>query len=108
MMSLMSPAPCVSDTFYFYRVSCFQIFCICSHWMNYILSMMSLTTMGLTLGPPVRSIFPLFDDYVVIVCGLGSGVFVTTGVESKCDIFVFVVFVPIGVKSKGGRIVKTI
>ena len=31
-----------------------------------------------------------------------SGVFVSTGVKSKCDIFAFVMLVPIGVKSKGG------
>ena len=46
--------------------------------------------------------FPLsFDNSVGCVSGLGSGVFVTTGVDSKCDIFAFEVFVPIGVKSKG-------
>ena len=37
---------------------------------------------------------------------MGSGVFVPTGVKSKCDIFEFVVFVPIGVESKGGRFIK--
>ena len=40
--------------------------------------------------------FPLrFDDSVCCVIVLGSRIFVPTGVESKCDIFVFVVFVPI-------------
>ena len=39
--------------------------------------------------------FPLhFDNSVSSVSGLGSGVFVPTGVESNCDIFAFVVLVP--------------
>ena len=42
------------------------------------------------------------DNSVGCVSGLGYGIFVPTGVESKFDIFVFVVFVLIGVKSKGG------
>ena len=47
--------------------------------------------------------FPLCFDYSVIhVSSLGSDVFVPTGVESKCDIFAFVVFVSIGVESKSG------
>ena len=50
--------------------------------------------------------FPAFSlcfDYSVIhVSGLGSDVFVPIGVESKCDIFAFVVFVSIGVESKSG------
>ena len=48
-------------------------------------------------------LFPAFslqcDYYVDSVSGLSSGVFVPTGVEFKCDIFVIVVFVPIGVES---------
>ena len=36
-----------------------------------------------------------FDDYVDSVSGLGSGVVAPIGVESKCDIFAFVVFVTI-------------
>ena len=39
----------------------------------------------------------LFDNSVGIVNALGSGVFLPTGVESKCDFFVFVVFIPIEV-----------
>ena len=35
-----------------------------------------------------------FDNYVVSVCVLGSGVFVPTGVESKVNIFAFDAFVP--------------
>ena len=50
--------------------------------------------------------FIRFDDFFVRVSGLGSGIFVPTGVESKCDIFEFVVFVPIGVESKGGRLIE--
>ena len=48
------------------------------------------------------SFYLRFEDYVGRVSGLVSGVFVPTGVDSKCDIFAFVVFVPLGVESKGG------
>ena len=44
----------------------------------------------------------LFDDPFGRVIVLGSGIFVPTGVKSKNDVFVFVVFVSIGVESKGG------
>ena len=47
-----------------------------------------------------------FDDYVGSVSGLGSGIFVPTGFDSKCYIFEFVVFVPIGVESKVGRLIE--
>ena len=43
-----------------------------------------------------------FDDYVGSISGLGSDVYVPTGVKFKCDIFTFVVFVSIGVRSKVG------
>ena len=43
-----------------------------------------------------------FDDSVGSGSGLGSGVFVPTGFDSKYDIFAFDLFVPIGVRSKGG------
>ena len=49
--------------------------------------------MVLTQGPLVRA-FPLrFDDSVGRVSGLGSGVFSPTGVDSKCDVFLFVALV---------------
>ena len=51
--------------------------------------------------------FPLqFYDSIGRVSGLGSGLLISTGVKYKCDVFVFVVFVPIGVESKGGQLVK--
>ena len=51
--------------------------------------------------------FPFrFGDSVGHVSGLESGVFVLTGVESKCDVFPFVVSVPIGVKSKDGQLIE--
>ena len=43
-----------------------------------------------------------FENCVGSVSGLESVVFVPTALESKYDIFVFVVFIPIGVDSKGG------
>ena len=49
-----------------------------------------------------------FDDYVGSVSGLGSGVFILTGVDPKCDIFAFDVFVPIGVESKVSRLIETL
>ena len=46
-----------------------------------------------------------FDNSVGRVNGLGSEIFVLTGVEPKCDIFAFFVFVPIGFESKGGQLI---
>ena len=45
-----------------------------------------------------------FDNSVGSVSGLGSSVFIPTGVDPKCDIFEIDVFVPIGVESKGGNV----
>ena len=42
------------------------------------------------------------DDSVGRVCGVGSGVFIPIIIESIGDIIPLVVFVPIGVDSKGG------
>ena len=59
--------------------------------------------MGLTPGPLIRALFHcVLTNYVGSVSGLGSGIFVATVVDSKCDIFEFVVSVQIGVESKGG------
>ena len=56
---------------------------------------------GSDSGSSCTCSFPLyFDDYVGRVSGLGYGGFIPTVVNSKCDIFDFVVFVPIGVNSK--------
>ena len=38
--------------------------------------------------------------------GVGSGVFVLTVIESIVDVVLLVVFVPIGVDSKGGQIIE--
>ena len=48
-----------------------------------------------------------FENSIGRVSGLGSGSFVLTGVELKCDIFAFIVLVAIGVNSKGVRLIKT-
>ena len=51
--------------------------------------------------------FPFhFDDSIGCVSGVGFGIFSQTGVESNCDIVTFVLFVPIGVKSKGGQLIE--
>ena len=66
--------------------------------------------MGMTQDPLVSTIFIFsvyFEDSVGSVSGLGSGIFGPIGVNSKCDIFALVMFVPIGVKSKGGRIIES-
>ena len=47
-----------------------------------------------------------FDDSVGSVNGLGSGIFLPTGVNSKSDIFAFYVFVPTGVEYRGGRLIE--
>ena len=58
--------------------------------------------------------FPFrFDEYVGTVgesigrvSGVGSGIFFLTGIDSISDIFLLVVFVPKGFKSKCGRLVE--
>ena len=64
--------------------------------------------MGLTPDSMVHNFWFFFrvDNSVGNVSGLGSGVFVPTGVKFKCYTFEFVLFVPIGVKSKGYRLIK--
>ena len=47
-----------------------------------------------------------FDDSVGHVSLLGSGVFVPTRVKSKCDVFEFVVFMPIVVEPKRGQLIE--
>ena len=47
-----------------------------------------------------------FVDSIGSISVYGSGVFAPTGVESKCDIFAFDVFVPIRVESKGSRTIE--
>ena len=67
--------------------------------------------LGMTLYPLVLNIFHFFFafyDSVGSVGGLGSGVSVPTVVESQYDIFAFVVFIPIGVESKGDRLIRKI
>ena len=49
-----------------------------------------------------------FDNYVGSASGLGSGVFISTGVDTKCDIFAFDVFLPISVESKVGRLIEVL
>ena len=49
-----------------------------------------------------------FENSVGRVSGLGSGVFVPTGVDFKYDILALVVFVPIGVEFKCGQLIKKI
>ena len=64
-------------------------------------------------GSPGTCTFPFFSDesvsrvgkYVGHVCGVGSGIFVLTGIESIGDVVPLVVFVLKGFESKGGRLI---
>ena len=51
-------------------------------------------------GKSVRSV----GKYVGCIHGVGSGIFVPTGIESIGDVFPLVVLVPRGVQSKGGQL----
>ena len=63
---------------------------------------------------PCMCDFPFFSGKYVVsvgesvgcVRGVGSGFFFLTGIESIGDVVPLVVFVPRGVKSKGGRLVE--
>ena len=46
------------------------------------------------------------DDSVDRVRGVDYGVFVPIEIESNCDVFLLVVFISIGVESKGGRLIE--
>ena len=51
--------------------------------------------------------FPLrFYDSVGRVRGVGSGFFFPVGIKSIGDVVTLLVFVPIGVESKGGRLIE--
>ena len=53
--------------------------------------------------------FPSSFEYSIgWVSGVGSGVFVTMVVDSKCDVVTFVVFFPIGGYSKDSRLVEMV
>ena len=69
---------------------------------------------GSGCGSPVTCAFPFFSDesvgsvdkYVGRVKGIGSGVFVPTGIESIGDV-PLAVFAPKGVESKGGGLIES-
>ena len=46
------------------------------------------------------------DNSICRVCGIGYGVFVLILIESIGDVVMLVMFVPIGVESKGGRLIE--
>ena len=51
--------------------------------------------------------FPFsFDNSVGLVCGLGYGVLVPTEVDPKCEVFAFVVLMPIGVEYNGVLLIE--
>ena len=75
--------------------------------------MMSLTMMSLTPGPLVRALFLFALKVMLFMLTTWLVAFVAyvlafffTGIESNCDIDPLVVFVTIGVESKGGRLIE--
>ena len=65
--------------------------------------------MGLTPVPLVCIILLVFLcilTILLVVLVTWGLAFLPTEVDSKYDIFAFVVFVPIGFESKGGRLIK--
>ena len=76
--------------------------------------MISLKMIGLTPSTLVRANFTFcfedyagpVDDFVGCVCGVGSSVFVSIGIESNCDVILLVVFAPIRVEFKGDRLIE--
>ena len=62
--------------------------------------------MGTTPGPLVRA-FPPFVLTIPLVVSVDCGLdFFLKRVEPNCNVVTFVVFVPIGVESKGGRLIE--
>ena len=69
---------------------------------------------GSRSGSPGTCVFPFFygrsvgsvGESVVRVCGVGTGGFVPTGIESIGGVVPLVVFVSRGVESKSGRIIE--
>ena len=101
-MSLTIPALCVFDDFLYIASFAFRfsVFAITgkSYWLNDDSDNdRSDSASSSTCSFPLR-----FEDSVGHVSGLWSRFFVPTGVESKCDVFVFVVFMTIVIQSKGG------
>ena len=88
-MSLTSLASCISVAFFFIA-SLFYFLYFLSSYESYLLDYKSGGDgfdSGFS-GTYYLCTFSLrFEDYVGSVSGLGFGVFVPTGVESKCDIF---------------------
>ena len=65
-------------------------------------------------GSPGTCDFPFYsDEFIDSVCksvgrvsGVGFDVFLPTGINSIGDVVLLVMFVPRGVKSKGGRLIE--
>ena len=81
-MILTGPVSCVSDDFPFYCLGLFLIRYIFYHRNNQICSMMSLTNLGLTPDPLVRTVLALFlcvlTSPFVSVSVFGSNIFSPT------------------------------
>ena len=68
--------------------------------------MMTLKMMGLNPASLVCALSIFSRNYVGLVSGVGSGVFVPTVIKSMGDVFPLVTLVPRGVESKGGRLIE--
>ena len=62
--------------------------------------------MGLTPGPLVRALFPWVLTNMLVVSVAWGLTFFSIGVKSNFVVVMFVVFVPIGVDSKGGQLIE--
>ena len=95
-MSLTSPVLCISNDFSFLsRLLILDLLYLLSSDQSYLFDDESDND-GSESGSSGMCSFPdfslRFDDTIGCVSGLGSDIFVPTGVESKCDIFSFVMF----------------
>ena len=101
-MSLTRPVSCASDKFSLY---CFSFLLI--NWNCYLSTNLFFDDESDNDGSGSRSPGTCTFSFcsgksVGRVSGLGSGVFVPTGIESIGDVVLLVLFVPRGVKSKSG------
>ena len=54
----------------------------------------------------IEDSFDRVDNSVGHVRSIGSGVFILMGIDSNCEVVPLVMFVPIVVESKGGRLIE--
>ena len=106
-MSLTRPVSCVSDFFSSYRFLFLIDLLELLFFDELYLFDDDYEHDGSGSGSPGMCDFPFFyRKSVGSVSGVGSEVFVPTGIKSIGDVVLLVVFVPRGVDSKRGRIIE--